>query len=496
MSSANLLIIAGLEANGFAGVVRDVQVANALGASVSVVASCLTAQNAQGLSANQPVSCELIKQQLNSLIKPPDVVKIGVLPSQAIAMVITQWLDACSVPKPKLVLDPVWLNSGDNGAFSDDSILTIITPLLPFITLLTPNLAELEALTGQALKAAGPEALMASFYRQQATFKGAILLKGLIIQPADDQVKDILLKSQHQNQPYYFRQRKNNKSMRGTGCLLATAIACALLEQHSLESAVTLASAYLAREFSVRATLAATSNSPLNNGWPAAARYYPAVGSTGLSRPITSFTTLSQPQGLYPIVDSSQWLERLASLGVKTIQLRIKNKPMDEIEQEIQQAVQIEKKYQLQLFINDYWQLAIKCGAYGVHLGQEDLATAKLDDIQCAGLRLGISTHGDYEFLLAKQYKPSYLAVGAIFPTRTKDMSGKIQGIARLKRYCAMAGNTPVVAIGGINLANVACVLEAKPAMIAVVSAITHAQSPEASVRALSQCLASAKRPI
>lgn len=182
-------------------------------------------------------------------------------------------------------------------------------------------------------------------------------------------------------------------------------------------------------------------------------------------------------------------------MELKIIQLRVKNLNQDELDQVIMEAVNLAKDYDTRLFINDYWQLAIKHGAYGVHIGQEDLGDADLVQIQQAGLRVGISTHGCYEFLLAQQLQPSYLALGAIFPTKTKDMTEQIQGVENLRQLLALQPQLPnqkisrqqipVVAIGGINLARAPQVLATGVDSIAVVTAITEAEDPEQAVAAL-----------
>jgi len=139
------------------------------------------------------------------------------------------------------------------------------------------------------------------------------------------------------------------------------------------------------------------------------------------------------------------------------------------------------------LFIDDYWQLAIKHHAYGVHLGQEDIEQADLSLIADAGLRLGLSTHGYYELLRAKQLQPSYIALGHIFPTKTKDMCSDPQGITRLKKYVDLLKGIPTVAIGGINLQRAPAVQATGVGSIAVVTAITQAADPQAAVNALSK---------
>jgi hydroxymethylpyrimidine kinase/phosphomethylpyrimidine kinase/thiamine-phosphate diphosphorylase len=193
--------------------------------------------------------------------------------------------------------------------------------------------------------------------------------------------------------------------------------------------------------------------------------------------------------GLYPVVDSVQWLKRLLPLGLDVIQLRLKQGTAAEIEQQIAAAVLLGRDYRLRLFINDHWQLAIKYGAYGVHLGQEDLSQADLPAIAAAGLRLGISTHGYTELLRARQLKPSYIALGHIFPTQTKQMPSSPQGLERLKNYAALCKDIPTVAIGGINQQRVNEVLACGVSGIAVVSAITSQSEPEQAFLQLKQMI-------
>ncbi|MCW9689801.1 thiamine phosphate synthase [Proteus terrae] len=189
----------------------------------------------------------------------------------------------------------------------------------------------------------------------------------------------------------------------------------------------------------------------------------------------TPFASTEKKLGLYPVVDSIEWIERLLKTGVTTLQLRIKDKQPNDVEQEIVEAIKLGKQYQARLFINDYWQLAIKHHAYGVHLGQEDLDIADLNAIKKAGLRLGISTHDETELQRAKALRPSYIALGHIFPTTTKDMPSKPQGLKALKHQVEQTPNFPTVAIGGISLERVPDVVATGVGSIALVSAITKA---------------------
>lgn len=193
---------------------------------------------------------------------------------------------------------------------------------------------------------------------------------------------------------------------------------------------------------------------------------------------------------LYPVVDNINQLAELLRLGVKTVQLRIKQ--VDHAtESSIKTAIELGNRYQAQVFINDHWQLAIKHGAYGIHLGQEDIRYADLSEIRRLGIRLGISTHGYHEMRLAAKLKPSYIALGHIFPTTTKQMESRPQGLIRLKLYQNFIDSfpdelpIPSCAIGGINLDNAKNVLACGVHSIAVVRAITQAEDMTAAVKQL-----------
>ena len=227
-----------------------------------------------------------------------------------------------------------------------------------------------------------------------------------------------------------------------------------------------------------------------------------------------SFPSLTkQSLGLYPVVDDVAWIERLLPLGINTIQLRIKNPQQADLEQQIIRAIELGRQYQAQVFINDYWQLAIKHGAYGVHLGQEDIEESNLAQLTKAGIRLGLSTHGYYELLRIVQIHPSYIALGHIFPTTTKQMPSKPQGLVRLALYQKLidsipygniesvfrpakdkAGSDyvlgfPTVAIGGIDQSNADQVWQTGVSSLAVVRAITLAESPQSVIEFFAQLM-------
>jgi thiamine-phosphate pyrophosphorylase len=202
-----------------------------------------------------------------------------------------------------------------------------------------------------------------------------------------------------------------------------------------------------------------------------------------------AFAPCPRNLGLYAVLPDAQWVGRMAQAGVQTLQLRFKSEDPDAIRQEVRLAVQAVRDTDSLLFINDHWQIAIEEGAYGVHLGQEDMQDAPLEQLRLAGLRLGLSTHGYAEMLRADAANPSYLALGAIFPTTLKRMATAPQGLSRLNAYAALMRHHPLVAIGGIDEARIPSVMQSGVGSIAVVRAITGASQPEQTARALQQLI-------
>ncbi|MBK4765404.1 MAG: thiamine phosphate synthase (plasmid) [Pantoea sp. Brub] len=185
-----------------------------------------------------------------------------------------------------------------------------------------------------------------------------------------------------------------------------------------------------------------------------------------------NFPSVPHRLGLYPIVDSSIWLMKLLDLGVKTLQIRIKERSEKVLNQEIETAVLLSHKYDARIFINDYWQLAIKYNAYGVHLGQEDMEHADMYAILKSGMRLGLSTHNESELLTALTWNPSYIALGHIFHTKTKRMLSRPQGLEQLMYLANKIKHIPTVAIGGITLDRLEAVLKCGVGGISVINAI------------------------
>ncbi|KRI00515.1 thiamine phosphate synthase [Curvibacter sp. PAE-UM] len=192
-----------------------------------------------------------------------------------------------------------------------------------------------------------------------------------------------------------------------------------------------------------------------------------------------AFAACPKALGLYAVLPDAQWVGRVARAGVPTVQLRFKSDDAAAVLHEVEAAVQAVRGTPALLFINDHWREAIAAGAYGVHLGQEDMEIADFAAIRAAGLRLGLSSHGYAEMVRADRMSPSYLAMGAVYPTTLKRMATAAQGPGRLAAYARLMRNYPGVGIGGISAAELPEIKATGVGSLAVVRAITAETDPE-----------------
>lgn len=186
----------------------------------------------------------------------------------------------------------------------------------------------------------------------------------------------------------------------------------------------------------------------------------------------------------YPIFDDVVWLARVLPLGVKMVQLRIKDQPDVVIRDQITRAQDLCASHGAILVINDHWQQAIDLGATWLHLGQEDLDTADIPAIRRAGLKLGLSTHDDAELDRALALTPDYVALGPIYPTILKKMKWHQQGVDKLTDWKARVGDIPLVAIGGMTVERAAGAFQAGADVVSAVTDITLNADPDARVYA------------
>lgn len=192
-----------------------------------------------------------------------------------------------------------------------------------------------------------------------------------------------------------------------------------------------------------------------------------------------AFPACPRALGVYAVLPTANWVGRMARAGMPTLQLRYKSEDAGAVRREVQAAVEAVRGTQALLFINDHWQEAIAAGAYGVHLGQEDMEIADFGAIRAAGLRLGLSSHGYAEMVRADRFSPSYIAMGAVYPTTLKRMATAPQGPGRLAAYARLMRDYPGVGIGGISAAELPEIKATGVGSLAVVRAIMAQSNPE-----------------
>lgn len=489
-----VLAIGGSDNTAGAGIQADVTTINQLGCHPVCVITAVTSQNPMGVHSINPVALEVIASQIKSIcdIQIPKVIKIGLLANIAQVEMISQWLTSLGENKPVVIYDPVAVASNGSALTEQDILPSIKEKLLPVVDIITPNAQESQTITGEYILSWDSLPSVATQINKLGV--SHCILKGGHVDLHNDYCVDMLQSGTAPQTPkrYWVANRKiNTKQSHGTGCTFASAIASFVAREYHIRDAFMLTNAY------VHKCLSLSRENPFHSltrtHFPSEKEYFGEVllNNSPLAKELdwyqedqlayrAGFEACTHlPLGLYPVVDSVDWVERLLKLGVKTVQIRIKHLAGDLLKQALTKAVALGNQYDAQVFINDYWQLAIELDAYGVHLGQEDMDDANLLAIQNAGLRLGISTHGHYELLKMHQLKPSYLAIGAIFPTKTKNMTGQIQGLTALKQLLPLLEGTPVTAIGGISIERAEHVLATGIKSIAVVTAITEAENPD-----------------
>ncbi|SNT74373.1 bifunctional hydroxymethylpyrimidine kinase/phosphomethylpyrimidine kinase [Paracoccus seriniphilus] len=230
--SARLLIIAGSDSGGGAGIQADIKTASALGVYAATAITAITAQNTQGVQAAQAVSPEMVARQIRSVLDDigADAVKIGMLGSARIVQTVATELRDFDGP---VVLDPVMVAKSGDRLLESDAICALIGQLLPRATLLTPNLPEAAQLLDQ------PSARSANqICEQGAALKRlgarAVLMKGGHSPDAD--CTDWLISDEP---PQHFTSpRLATSNTHGTGCSLSSAIAAGLSKGASLGEAV------------------------------------------------------------------------------------------------------------------------------------------------------------------------------------------------------------------------------------------------------------------
>ncbi|WP_394763370.1 bifunctional hydroxymethylpyrimidine kinase/phosphomethylpyrimidine kinase [Phenylobacterium sp.] len=264
-SWGRVLIIAGSDSGGGAGIQADIKTVTALGGYAATAITAITAQNTLGVRAVEPVSPAMIEAQARAVLSDigADIVKTGMLGDAEVVALVARLLDEAAVPA---VIDPVMVAKGGARLLAEEALDLVRTLLVPRAALLTPNAPEAEALTNLTvettddLRRAG-EVLLRRGAR-------AVLMKGGHIVGAHGQegrVTDILMTPDGES--VFEGERIETRHTHGTGCTLASACATGLAQGMSLEAATARAWDYVHRAMLSAPGLGA-GHGPLDHGWP------------------------------------------------------------------------------------------------------------------------------------------------------------------------------------------------------------------------------------
>lgn len=236
---ARVLIVAGSDSGGGAGIQADIKTVTMLGAYAMTAITALTAQNTQGVFGIHEVPPEFIAQQMRLVLEDigADCIKTGMLHNTEVIAAVAEVL--AEYPAIPLVLDPVMVAKGGSPLLQDAAVEALREKLLPRATLITPNIPEAEILTGLTIRSnedmedAGQKLL--EFGAKAALIKGGHM--------PGDTITDILISPTGLER--FSSPRINTRHTHGTGCTLASAIATGLAKKQPLAQAVKQARQYV-----------------------------------------------------------------------------------------------------------------------------------------------------------------------------------------------------------------------------------------------------------
>jgi hydroxymethylpyrimidine/phosphomethylpyrimidine kinase len=254
---ARLLIIGGSDSSGGAGIQADIKTATALGVYAMTAITAVTAQDTTGVHAIELMSPALVRAQMLACFEDigADIVKIGMLGSAEIALTVIAVLREYL---PQVVLDTVFTSSSGTALLDEEGIDVLKKEIIPFSTLVTPNIPEIERLTGVACD--DVEGMRRAGMALTGGCSKAVLVKGG--HGSSDVVTDVFIAFGHATEISHPRQ--DTRHTHGTGCSYATAIACGMAQHVLMQEAI-----MQARDFVQSAIAAAPGfgrgNGPLNH---------------------------------------------------------------------------------------------------------------------------------------------------------------------------------------------------------------------------------------
>ena len=240
-----VLIIAGSDCGGGAGVQADIKTVTALSGFATTAITALTAQNTQGVHGILDVPEDFITKQISVVLSDigADCIKIGMLHRANVIGAVAEILKEMAGNIP-LVLDPVMVAKGGHALLEEDALSALKSKLIPHARVLTPNIPEAEALSGKDISSVDDMVVAAEAMLDLGP--DAVLVKGghMPKQKNGDDLVDVLLERGH-GAEIFSSTRIDTTNTHGTGCTTASAIATGLAQGMDLSTAVKRARAYV-----------------------------------------------------------------------------------------------------------------------------------------------------------------------------------------------------------------------------------------------------------
>lgn len=506
------------------------------------VVTALTAQSHQGVAMVEPVSHSMLEAQWLAAVDDgkPDAVVVGWLPAnEALIGWVIDKLHTLTCP---VIWDPVLsathtlsgtslTSSSVQTGSGFDPAIDMLRALIPYVTVITPSLAEARWL----VKDESCDALVAARRLQQLGADTVMITGGDSCSETFDTegawVTDIVVSQCNNNQPetvvlpeFAIHQRPIEQHAHGTGSQLAGALAVFIAQGERLYDALLMA-ALAAREALKNASLGGegdcaqyknTVAAPLpekGDEWPLVTAVHCLPELLTLHEPLNSpesvafnflvvqdrqqsndsdFPRTDEPindeLGLYALTDNLEHLDSLLRLKVDTIQWRVKEKTAN-YKKNASLALQRCRNAGIPCWFNDDWQLALELHPEGVHLGQEDMVIADLPALRKAGVGIGISTHTQWEIARARAINPSYIAFGPVFPPLSKQLKYPPLGVEQVRQWHKRYSSWPHTCIGGIVPANAEFVAATEIGSLAIVTCLQPGPEQENNAKALQQAL-------
>eukprot|EP00960_Hanusia_phi_P075041 768366-Hanusia_phi.AAC.3 len=442
-----VLIIAGSDSGGGAGIQADIKACQALGAYSMTAIAALTAQNTRGVAAVEPVAPSFLRKQIEVCLEDigADVVKTGMLASASVVEAAVSAVGRRGIVK--WVVDPVMVATSGDKLVNAEAIDKIKKLLFPLAEIITPNLPEAMALLDRKIAGTAEDMLVAA--RDLALLGPSwVMVKGGHVE-GSQVIPDVLYCRSSGESHVFPAWKVHSENTHGTGCSLASSIAAGLAQGMSMVEAVTRAKMFVWDAIRASSSLTIGSgHGPLHHAFQSVC-WHDQHSMTYAMRQADTPPGQSIQHGrlidysLYAVTDDScvaaQGMDLAHAVsqaiegGASIIQLRQKDVDSRKMLETAKQLMAICRAANVPFIVNDRVDIALACDADGVHVGQDDMPCREVRRLLGPHKIVGVSVKTAVEAIKAQEDGADYVGSGAVYPTSTKDSSSiGVEGLRKV----------------------------------------------------------------